>query len=273
MVQLESTANLEVTRGPIAHSQKQYLAGSIFPDIRVPVREIQLTEPRPGQSYDTTFNVYDTTGPYTDPNVTVDVKRGLPGIRTAWIEQRNDTELYDGRILKPEDNGYRTVLEHPDTEWLLRQPRRAKSGKNVSQMHYARQGHVTPEMEYIAIRENMKLQQLKTGLHDIERENRLKGNSLGAAIPDEITAEFVREEIARGRAIIPANINHPELEPMIIGRNFLVKINANIGNSAVSSSIAEEVEKTRVVYSLGCRYGDGSLHRQKHPRHARFYPA
>jgi len=190
--------------------------------------------------------VYDTSGPYTDVNAEVDVHKGIASdVRAKWIADRDDSELYEGRDTKPEDNG----IEDAEKAFqfynphLQRQPRRAKPGKNVSQLHYARKGIVTPEMEYVAMRENQKREALENEFTTPEREARLKGNNMGASIPEQITGEFVREEIARGRAIIPANINHPELEPMIIGRNFLVKVNANIGNSALTSSIEEEVEK------------------------------
>ncbi|MCB1049145.1 MAG: phosphomethylpyrimidine synthase ThiC [Acidobacteria bacterium] len=225
---------ISITRDPFPNSKKVYVSGSLHPNIRVPMREIELTN-------GTRFTVHDTSGPYTDPEATISVEHGLEPIRQAWIDQRQDCESYTGRTVQPEDNGF----SRAETRWrydgLKRTPLRAKAGKNVSQMHYARQGIITAEMEYIALRENQK-QALLTGL-DQERENRLKGFSFGAQIPREITPEFVRQEVAAGRAIIPANINHPELEPTIIGRNFLVKINANIGNSAVSSSIEEEVEK------------------------------
>jgi phosphomethylpyrimidine synthase len=182
--------------------------------------------------------VYDTSGPYTDPDYQIDIRNGLPSLRSQWIDERNDTEFLDGpssvfgheRKTNPELTKMRFNL--------LRQPRRAKAGKNVSQMHYAKQGIVTPEMEYIAIRENQRREDMSALL-----QTQHPGHDFGAAIPKLITPEFVRDEVARGRAIIPANINHPETEPMIIGRNFLVKINANIGNSALGSSISEEVEK------------------------------
>jgi phosphomethylpyrimidine synthase len=182
--------------------------------------------------------VYDTSGPYTDPDYQIDIRNGLPSLRSQWIDERNDTEFLDGptsifgheRKTNPELTNMRFNL--------LRQPRRAKTGKNVSQMHYAKQGIVTPEMEYIAIRENQRREEMSALL-----QTQHPGHDFGAAIPQLITPEFVRDEVARGRAIIPANINHPETEPMIIGRNFLVKINANIGNSALGSSISEEVEK------------------------------
>ncbi len=182
--------------------------------------------------------VYDTSGPYTDPDYQIDIRNGLPSLRSQWINERNDTEFLDG----PTSIFGHERKTNPDLAQmrfnLLRQPRRAKKGKNVSQMHYARQGIVTPEMEYIAIRENQRREEMSALL-----QTQHPGHDFGAAIPQLITPEFVRDEVARGRAIIPANINHPETEPMIIGRNFLVKINANIGNSALGSSISEEVEK------------------------------
>ncbi|TWC41350.1 hydroxymethylpyrimidine synthase [Pseudomonas sp. SJZ079] len=238
---------------PFTRSQKVYVQGS-RPDIRVPMREISLdvTPTDFGGEINAPVVVYDTSGPYTDPNVTIDVRKGLADVRSAWIADRDDTELLDGlsssfgleRLSNPELTAMR--FAH------VRNPRRAKAGKNVSQMHYARQGIITPEMEYVAIRENMKLQEARAaGLLDQQHA----GHSFGASIPKEITAEFVREEIARGRAIIPANINHVELEPMIIGRNFLVKINGNIGNSALGSSIEEEVAKL----TWGIRWGSDTV--------------
>jgi len=230
------TSNAKITTTPLPASRKAYRKGNMFPDIRVPMREIQLTD-------GSVFPVYDTSGPYTDPDTAIDVTKGLAPIREPWIEARKDTEMYEGRGMRPEDNGYRSLEQAlPVAPELARQPRRAKPGENVTQLHYARKGIVTAEMEYIAIRENQKREALRDAISK-SREARLAGQSFGANIPNEITPDFVREEVARGRAIIPANINHPELEPMIIGRNFLVKVNANIGNSAVTSSIEEEVEK------------------------------
>ncbi len=232
--------------GALPNSSKKYFPGSIYKDIRVPFREVKLSYSENGTDAATAL-IYDTSGPYTEADFVFDSAKGLPTIRQSWIEKRGDTETYAGRITATE-----FVSKYMNTDPAIlankpvRQPRRALAGKNVSQMHYARQGIITPEMEYIAIRENALQQALKTQVskpHLVERNKRLKGNPFGAAIPEEITPDFVREEVARGRAIIPANINHPESEPMIIGRNFLVKINANIGNSAVSSSIDEEVAK------------------------------
>ncbi|NIQ00243.1 MAG: phosphomethylpyrimidine synthase ThiC, partial [Nitrospinaceae bacterium] len=243
---------IELSRDPISpNSKKVYVGGKIHPDIRVPFREIKLAptiiqntaEDKPTEEPNDPVLAYDTSGPYTDPDVEIDVRKGLTPIRQQWILSRGDVEAYAGRTERPEDNGYKSAEQMADIERFNRTGRaiyRAKAGKNVSQLHYARQGIITPEMEYIAIRENQKRLTL---MENLERETRLKGNSFGANLVNEITPEFVRDEVARGRAIIPANINHPETEPMIIGRNFLVKINANIGNSAVTSSIEEEVEK------------------------------
>ncbi|SDT88897.1 hydroxymethylpyrimidine synthase [Pseudomonas pohangensis] len=238
---------------PFTRSQKIYVQGS-RPDIRVPMREITLdvTPTDLGGEINAPVTVYDTSGPYTDPTVQIDVRKGLADVRSPWINDRNDTELLSGlsssfgqaRLADAELTAMR--FAH------VRNPRKAQPGKNVSQMHYARQGIITAEMEYVAIRENMKLAEARAaGLLDAQHA----GNSFGASIPKQITAEFVREEIARGRAIIPANINHTELEPMIIGRNFLVKINGNIGNSALGSSIEEEVAKL----TWGIRWGSDTV--------------
>ena len=229
------------TREPFPASAKSFITGS-RPDLRVPVRDIRLTN---GE----VVSVYDTSGPYTDPAATIDVRRGLQSVRGAWIEERGDSEVYEGRKPVALDDGQRSedaarlAALRLEAAALQRQPRRAKAGANVTQMHYARRSIVTPEMEYVALRENGRREWMAQYLQDAAREKRLAGNPLGASIPQVITPEFVRDEVARGRAIIPANINHPEVEPMAIGRNFLVKINANIGNSAVTSSIEEEVEK------------------------------
>jgi phosphomethylpyrimidine synthase len=238
---------------PLPNSRKVYVTGS-RPDIRVPMREITQsdTPASMGAEKNPAIYVYDCSGPYTDPAAKIDIRSGLEGIRTPWILERNDTDALTG----PSSKYGVERLNDPELAELRfnlhRMPRRAMKGKNVTQMHYARKGIITPEMEYIAIRENMRrkeyLEEVKacgpTGKKLAELMGRQHpGQSFGAAIPAEITPEFVRDEIARGRAIIPANINHPEAEPMIIGRNFLVKINANIGNSAVTSSIGEEVEK------------------------------
>ncbi len=225
-------------RQPYPNSRKVYIEGS-RPDIRVPMREISLspTTTEKGLEENPSILVYDTSGPYTDPDVELDLKKGLPNVRTAWIEERDDTAFLTGLSSKyGNERRDDESIDHLRFEHL-KQPRKAKVGKNVTQMHYARQGIITPEMEYVAIRENQKRDELK------EITPQHPGHSFGASIPKAITPEFVRDEVARGRAIIPANINHPELEPMIIGRNFLVKINGNIGNSALGSSIEEEVDK------------------------------
>jgi phosphomethylpyrimidine synthase len=238
---VEKTARLsEAVTRPYPGSRKIYVQGS-RPDLRVGMREIEQSDTRTGSGVEPNppITVYDTSGPYTDPTAKIDLLRGLPDLRRVWIDERNDTEWLDG----PSSEFGRTRAADPALAKLrfehIRRPRRARAGANVTQMHYARKGIITPEMEYVAIRENQRLELLADS--GLLRQHR--GQSFGAAIPARVTPEFVRDEIARGRAIIPANINHPELEPMIIGRNFLVKINTNIGNSAVSSSIAEEVEK------------------------------
>ncbi len=234
---------------PFTGSQKMYVQGS-RPDIRVPMREITLADTPTdfGGEKNPPVRVYDTSGPYTDPNVIIDLRTGLGDVRTAWIEERNDTEVLEDSHSEFTNSRLNDPKLAKLRFNLTRKPRRAKAGMNVSQMHYAKRGIITPEMEYIAIRENMALAQARElGISDQQH----KGESFGASIPDEITPEFVRDEVARGRAIIPANINHPELEPMIIGRNFLVKINGNIGNSALGSSIEEEVEKL----TWGARWG------------------
>ena len=238
---------------PFPNSRKMYVTGS-RPDIRVPMREISLADTPTGMGGEKNapVGVYDTSGPYTDPDVRIDLRSGLADVRGAWIEERGDTEVLPG--LTSEFGRARLADTALDSMRFahVRTPRRAIAGRNVTQMHYARRGIITPEMEYIAIRENLKLQDAReSGLLDQQNP----GQSFGAAIPRQITAEFVREEVARGRAIIPANINHPELEPMIIGRNFLVKINGNIGNSALGSSIEEEVEKM----TWGIRWGSDTV--------------
>ncbi|MGF6119023.1 phosphomethylpyrimidine synthase [Janthinobacterium lividum] len=251
---LSATATVdEAAIAPLPNSRKIYVEGS-RPDIRVPMREISQsdTEASFGGEKNPPIYVYDTSGPYTDPDVQIDIRSGLDTPRLPWIMERADTEELPGPT---SDYGIARLADPKLAELrfnLHRKPRRAIAGKNVTQMHYARRGLITPEMEFVAIRENMRrqeyLSELKASGPMGERLADLMGRqhpgqSFGASIPAEITPEFVREEIARGRAIIPANINHPEVEPMIIGRNFLVKINANIGNSAVTSSIGEEVEK------------------------------
>ncbi|WP_374473840.1 phosphomethylpyrimidine synthase ThiC, partial [Arenimonas sp.] len=235
----------EVTR-PIPGSRKVHVAGS-RPDLQVPMREIALS-PTPRvfgvQEPNAPFTVYDTSGPYTDPDARIDLATGLPALRAEWIAERGDSAPLPG--LSSDFGRERAADARLDAVRFpaLRPPRRAVAGANVTQMHYARRGIVTPEMEYIAIRENQRIDAIREA-HLLRQH---PGESFGANLPKLITPEFVRDEVARGRAIIPANINHPEIEPMIIGRNFLTKVNANIGNSAVSSGIAEEVEK--LVYAI-----------------------
>lgn len=238
------SSSSKITRDPFPGSKKIYVNGTLYPELKVAMREITLSDSKPmftdgefKKEKNAPIAVYDTSGPYTDPNIEIDVKKGVPRIREQWIFDRADVERLDG--ITSEYGKERLInsdLDHLRFDHI-KSPLRAKAGQNVSQMHYAKKGIITPEMEYVAIRENQKLQDYKalTQQHP--------GQSFGANIPQEITPEFVRDEIAAGRAIIPNNINHPESEPMIIGRNFLVKINANIGNSAVTSTIEEEVEK------------------------------
>lgn len=232
-------------------SEKIYVAGSRA-DLQVPMRKITLadTPSHFGAEKNQPLFVYDTSGVYTDPAVTTDLRKGLAPLREAWINERRDSEM----LSRPSSISSRESLRNAATASMrfehIRQPRRALAGKNVSQMHYARQGIITPEMEYIAIRENQNISEMRE-LH----KGQHRGERFGAQIPATITPEFVRDEVARGRAIIPANINHPELEPMIIGRNFLVKINGNLGNSAISSSIEEEVEKML----WGIRWGGDTI--------------
>ena len=234
----------KITRDPFPASRKVYANGTIHSDVHVGMREISLTDSKPmfvdgefKKLSNPPITVYDTSGPYTDPEVNIDVKVGIPRLREQWIFDRGDVERLDEISSEYGKNRlHNSDLNHLRFEHI-KKPLRAKSGSNVSQMHYAKNGIITPEMEYVAIRENQKLQEYK-GL-----SNQHPGESFGARLPKEITPEFVRDEIAAGRAILPNNINHPESEPMIIGRNFLVKINANLGNSAVTSTIEEEVEK------------------------------
>ena len=237
MADIPAKAEIGVTTGPIRGSRKVHVAAHSGSGIRVAMREIDLAGGEPS------IRVYDTSGPYTDPNASIDIMAGLPQLRREWILARGDVEEYQGRALKPEDNGQlgpdRSGGVRPFPN-VVQRPLRAKPGANVSQMHYARRGIITPEMEYVAERENLGRERLAQYIRD--------GESFGAAIPDYVTPEFVRDEVARGRAIIPSNINHPETEPMAIGRNFLVKINANIGNSAVASDVANEVNK--MVWSI-----------------------
>ncbi len=250
MTEITAASSIKIDSYPA--SEKIYVQGS-RPDIQVPMRKVTLSDTpvhfgaveKNGPLY-----IYDTSGVYTDPNVEVDLKKGLAAMRAAWILERDDTEeLPEPSSEYGKERLADTSLDELRFE-LVRKPRRAKAGKNVSQMYYARQGIVTPEMEFIAIRENQKMEEMRDlwkGQHP--------GDSFGASIPDVITPEFVRDEVARGRAIIPNNINHPESEPMIIGRNFLVKINGNLGNSAVTSSIEEEVEKML----WGIRWGGDTI--------------
>ncbi|MEO7383476.1 MAG: phosphomethylpyrimidine synthase ThiC, partial [Novosphingobium sp.] len=234
MADINSKFEIGVTSGPIRGSKKVHVG-----PLGVAMREISL-EPSSGEP---PVRVYDTSGPYTDSEVVIDIAAGLREIRHDWIRARGDVEQVTQRAVKPEDNGQLGpdrsggVPQYPN---VIRRPLRAKPGHNVSQMHYARRGIITPEMEYVATRENLGRAMLKDYARD--------GESFGASIPDYVTPEFVRDEVARGRAIIPNNINHPESEPMAIGRNFLVKINANIGNSAVASNVASEVDK--MVWSI-----------------------
>ena len=258
---------------PLPNSKKVYVGGELHPDLCVPFREISLANTK---SFDGTIEenepvrVYDTSGPWGDPDANPDVTQGLQPLRADWIRARGDVEEIEGRVVSPQDDGFlsKTHAESARRNGQVSdfrfqgsekaKPLRAKPGKAVTQLWYARQGIITPEMEYIAIRETGSAAALASetrtlnpepARNDLEHQHR--GESFGASIPQEITPEFVRAEVARGRAIIPANINHPELEPMIIGRNFLVKINANIGNSAVASSIEEEVEKMRWATKWG----------------------
>ena len=253
LVQLESSASpaeiirsCSITRGALPGSRKVYAAGKLNPELRVPARLIELepTKTREGERANPPIAVYDTSGPYSDPEAAIDIHAGLARLRAAWIEARRDTEklaqftseFTRRRMTDPQLAGRR----FPN----IPTPRRAKAGRRVTQMHYARRGEITPEMEFIAIREN----EMRGEYPYTSPRRPHTGHAFGAALPALITPEFVRDEVARGRAIIPANINHPELEPMIIGRNFLTKINSNIGNSAVTSSIEEEIEK--MVWSV-----------------------
>ncbi|MGK0391471.1 MAG: phosphomethylpyrimidine synthase [Maribacter sp.] len=247
-------AEQTITRKPFPGSTKVYIKGEIHKELKVAMREIALADTKASFTGEIQKNppvtVYDTSGPYTDPNIEIDLQKGLDDIRQQWILDRGDTEELAGLTSM---YGQARLYDN-DLDWMrfkhLRTPRKAKAGHNVSQLHYAKKGMITPEMEYIAIRENQRIQEVA----DPGKQH--KGNSFGANTPKEyITPEFVRAEVAAGRAIIPNNINHPETEPMIIGRNFLVKINANIGNSAVTSSIEEEVEKA--VWA--CRWGADTI--------------
>lgn len=243
----------KITTTPFPSSKKIYVKGSIHPQIKVAMRAIELSDTVDSMTRKKTPNesvvVYDTSGPYTDPSKKINVHEGIEPIREQWIMDRGDVEELDS--FSSEYCNQRlndTSLDHLRFNHL-RKPKKAKAGKNVSQMYYAKQGIITPEMEYVAIRENQKIEEAT------RIANQHPGQDFGASIPKKITAEFVREEVARGRAVIPSNINHPEAEPMILGRNFLVKINANIGNSATTSSIEEEVEKA--VWA--CRWGADNI--------------
>lgn len=242
-----------ITRTPLPNSKKIYIPGTLYPDIRVPMREITLSDSKHSingtKESNPAVTVYDTSGPFTDSSITINLEKGIPPVRSQWIASRNDVEQLHA-FSSTYSNKRLTNSQLDNLRFQhIRNPLRARQGKNVTQMHYAKQGIITPEMEFIAIRENQKLQEIK------ELTQQHPGNSWGASIPKVITPEFVRDEVARGRAVIPNNINHPESEPMIIGRNFLVKINANIGNSAVTSNIEEEVEKA--VWA--CRWGADTI--------------
>ncbi|WP_166384668.1 phosphomethylpyrimidine synthase ThiC [Polaribacter sp. 11A2H] len=242
-----------ITRHPFPNSTKVYVAGKIHPQIKVAMREIALSDTTDSMTKKKTPNepvtVYDTSGPYTDPNKEINIHAGIERIREQWILDRKNVEQLDGFSSDYCNERLNDKsLDHMRFA-LLKKPLRAKKGQNVTQLHYAKQGMITPEMEYIAIRENQRIDEMT----EIRKQH--KGEHFGASIPDKITPEFVRSEVARGRAVIPSNINHPEAEPMILGRNFLVKINANIGNSAVTSSIEEEVEKA--VWA--CRWGADNI--------------
>ncbi|GET46459.1 phosphomethylpyrimidine synthase ThiC [Capnocytophaga felis] len=254
--QLKHYTKMEITTTPFPSSKKIYVDGEIHP-IKVAMREISLTPTHLANGTieeNPPITVYDTSGPYTDPNITIDVRKGLPRLREQWILDRGDVDVLD----EVSSDFGKERLNDPKTQHLHfeynHKPKVAKEGKNVSQLYYARQGIITPEMEYVAIRENQRIEQLQNAPKGLANQH--LGNSFGANTPvGKITPEFVRSEIAAGRAIIPSNINHPECEPMIIGRNFLVKINANIGNSIVTSSIEEEVEKA--VWA--CRWGADTI--------------
>ncbi|THD58788.1 phosphomethylpyrimidine synthase ThiC [Phenylobacterium sp.] len=229
----------QIPTGERPGSKKVYQAGSLWPDIRVPFREVAVHP----SANEPALTLYDPSGPYTDPTVSIDIEKGLSKTREPWVVSRGDIEVVENpREVKPEDNGFARGAHLAPQFTAQRRVYRAKAGANVTQLEYARRGLITPEMEYVAIRENLRRQSGDFCIRD--------GEDFGAEIPDHCTPEFVRDEIARGRAIIPANINHTELEPMIIGRNFLVKINANIGNSAVLSHVADEVDK--LVWATRC---------------------
>ncbi len=276
----ENEKNDSTADSPLPNSRKVYVTGQLHPEIRVPFREISLapTKTMSGEiEVNEPVRVYDTSGPWGDADQQVDVTEGLPALRAQWIRDRGDVQEIDGRVVTPIDDGYlsekhatssngkngnHSAFRNPHSAIAARRPLRASAGHAVTQLYYAREGIITPEMEFIAIRENhrrdlkpetgnRKPEILKSEISRNSLGHQHRGESFGANIPREITPDFVRVEVARGRAIIPSNINHPELEPMIIGRNFLVKINGNIGNSAVASSIEEEVEKMRWATKWG----------------------
>ncbi|MBA3543211.1 MAG: phosphomethylpyrimidine synthase ThiC, partial [Chthoniobacterales bacterium] len=276
MIATQDSIEPQSTDYVMPNSRRVYVEGELHPEIRVPFRAISLAPTKDFSGNlepNEPVRVYDCSGPWGDPVQAPDSAQGLPPIRAEWIARRGDVADYKGREIKPEDNGYltrgheefassaerRNRLEH--FRGVKRKPLRASAGHPVTQLWYARQGIITPEMEFIAIRENGRRaaavaatpssQEVPAAPRRDSLQHQHAGESFGASIPKEITPEFVRAEVARGRAIIPANINHPEIEPMIIGRNFLVKINANIGNSAVASSIEEEVEKMRWATKWG----------------------
>ena len=268
MIAPKDSIEPQASEASLPNSKKVFVPGQLHPDLRVPFREISLapTKTVSGEiEVNEPVRVYDTSGPWSDAGFHGDVERGLPPLRADWIRARGDVEEIAGRAVTPIDDGYLSDAhaahrngskkEELRIKKSERKPLRAQNGNAVTQLAYARRGIITPEMEYIAIRENSGLaSDLRPPTSDFARNDLRQqhaGNSFGANIPAEITPEFVRAEVARGRAIIPANINHPESEPMIIGRNFLVKINANIGNSAVASSIDEEVEKMRWATKWG----------------------
>ena len=242
------TTTPAVTTGPLPSSRKIFVSADEASDVRVPLREIILSE----GAGEPNLPVYDTSGPYTDPDVVIDVNAGLPRNRIAWVKERGGVEEYEGRAVRPIDNGNVSADKAAKAFTAHHKPLRGIDGHMITQLEFARAGIITREMIYVAARENLgrklKLERAEAALAD--------GESFGAAIPPFITPEFVRSEIARGRAIIPSNINHGELEPMIIGRNFLTKINANIGNSAVTSSVEEEVDKMVWAIRWGADIGD-----------------
>ncbi|WP_299259654.1 phosphomethylpyrimidine synthase ThiC [uncultured Aquimarina sp.] len=242
-----------ITTTPFPSSKKIYVKGNIYPQIKVAMRAIELSDTVDSMTSKKTSNesvvVYDTSGPYTDPSKEINVHKGIERIREQWVMDRGDVEELNSFSSEYCNQRLNDVSLDHLRFGHLQMPKRAKAGKNVSQMYYAKQGIITPEMEYVAIRENQKIEEAT------RIANQHPGQDFGASIPEKITAEFVREEVARGRAVIPSNINHPEAEPMILGRNFLVKINANIGNSATTSSIEEEVEKA--VWA--CRWGADNI--------------